>query len=30
MAFYTRDEADPAEWLGSMTGTTYNDDTVGA
>ena len=30
MAFYTSDEADPAEWLASMTGTTYNDDTVGA
>jgi DNA-directed RNA polymerase subunit beta' len=28
MAFYTSDEADPAEWLASMTGTTYNDDTV--
>jgi hypothetical protein len=26
MAFYTSDEADPAEWLASMTGTTYNDD----
>jgi hypothetical protein len=30
MAFYTSDEADPAGCSASMTGTTYNDDTVDA